>query len=125
MHWKAGGALCKLYSVLDYGTMFTHAFMLVFLLLFLYFWYRKQESYMTEDGTTVVRKTRMHKWALPLAWVIGMGLAIPGGALSEVWSNSKFLSKSDGLDFRIGYLIGNFAFFCPLKDVNEAQYQIR
>ena len=90
MHWKAGGALCKLYSVLDYGTMFTHAFMLVFLLLFLYFWYRKQESYMTEDGTTVVRKTRMHKWALPLAWVIGMGLAIPGGALSEVWSNSKF-----------------------------------
>ena len=90
MHWKAGGALCKLYSVLDYGTMFTHAFMLVFLLLFLYFWYRKQESYMTEDGTTVVRKTRMHKWAFPLAWVIGMGLAIPGGALSEVWSNSKF-----------------------------------
>ena len=71
--------MCKLYSCINYGTMSTHSFMLVFLLLFLYFWYRKQESYMREDGTTTVRQTRMHKWAIPLAWVLGIGLAIPIG----------------------------------------------
>ena len=26
---------------------------------------------MTQEGTTVVRQTKMHKWAIPLAWVIG------------------------------------------------------
>jgi len=25
----------------------------------------------------------MHKWAIPLAWVIGLGLAIPAGALAN------------------------------------------
>ena len=58
MEWRAGEVLCKLYSFLHYGTMATHAFLLVFILLFLYFWYRKQEAYMTEDGTTVVRQNR-------------------------------------------------------------------
>lgn len=58
MRWRAGEALCKLYSFLNYGTMATHSFLLLFFLAFLYFWYRKQESYMTEDGTTVVRKNK-------------------------------------------------------------------
>ena len=40
------------------------------------------------------RKTRMHKWGVPLAWVIGLGIAIPAGAIAtyntgtgrcEVW----------------------------------------
>lgn len=62
MEWKAGDVMCKLFSFLNYGTVATHSFTLVFLLLFLYFWYRKQESYMTEDGATVVRQTRWVDW---------------------------------------------------------------
>ena len=58
MEWRSGEALCKLFSFLDMSTMAVHSFLLVFLLLFLYFWYRKQEAYMTEDGQTVVRKNR-------------------------------------------------------------------
>jgi hypothetical protein len=58
MEWNAGDIMCKLFSFLNYGTMAIHAFTLVFLLLFLYFWYRKQEAYVTDDGATVVRKTR-------------------------------------------------------------------
>ena len=87
MQWKSGDIMCKLYTFLNYGTMAGHAYMLVFLLLFLYFWYRKQEAYMTQEGQTVIRKTRMHKWAIPLAWVLGLGLAIPAGALSYVYRN--------------------------------------
>jgi hypothetical protein len=34
-------------------------------LLFLYFWYRKQEAYVTDDGATVVRKTRWKKTFKP------------------------------------------------------------
>ena len=69
--------------------MSTHAFMLVFLLLFLYFWYRKQEAYMNADGSTVVRQTRMHKWAIPLAWIIGFGLAAVAGAVARVTMNQN------------------------------------
>ena len=69
--------------------MSTHAFMLVFLLLFLYFWYRKQEAYMNADGSTVVRQTRMHKWAIPLAWIIGFGLSAVAGALARVTMNQN------------------------------------
>ena len=87
MEWKSGDIMCKLYTFLNYGTMSTHAYLMVFLNLFLYFWYRKQESYMTAEGQTVTRKTRMHKWAIPLAWVIGLGLAIPAGALGSVIIN--------------------------------------
>ena len=79
--------MCKLYTFLNYGTMATHSYMLVFLLIFLYFWYRKQEAYMTQEGQTVVRKTRMHKWAIPLAWVLGLGLSIAGGAISSTHRN--------------------------------------
>jgi len=59
MEWRAGDVMCKLFAFLNYGTMATHAFLLVFLLMFLYFWYRKQESYMTEDGHTIVRQTKL------------------------------------------------------------------
>ena len=31
----------------------------------------------------------MHKWAIPLAVVIGLGLAIPAGALSSVQQSSS------------------------------------
>ncbi len=58
MVWNAGDVMCKLFAFLNYGTMAIHSFTLVFLLLFLYFWYRKQEAYISEDGQTVVRKTR-------------------------------------------------------------------
>ncbi len=49
--------------------------------------YRKNESYVTEDGQTVVRQNRMHKWAIPLAWVLGIGLAIPAASVSEDYYN--------------------------------------
>ena len=35
----------------------------------------------------------MHKWAIPLAWVIGLGLAIPAGALSS----SDYISLQTGV----------------------------
>jgi len=83
MRWKAGKFGCKIFTFFNYATMSIHAFMLIFQLIFLYFWYRKQESYMTQEGTTVVRQTKMHKWAIPLAWVIGAGIAIPAGAMAN------------------------------------------
>ena len=89
MKWRSGEITCKLYIFLHFGTMSTHAFMLVFLLLFLYFWYRKQEAYMNADGSTVVRQTRMHKWAIPLAWIIGFGLAAVAGALARETHNQN------------------------------------
>ena len=87
MQWKSGDIMCKLYTFLNYGTMATHSYMLIFLLFFLYFWYRKRESYMTQEGQTIVRKTRMHKWAIPLAWVLGLGLSVAGGATSNVYTD--------------------------------------
>ena len=44
---------------------------------------------MNEEVSTIVRKTRMHKWAIPLAWVIGLGLAIPAGALANMNLNQN------------------------------------
>ena len=58
MVFNAGDILCKLYSFLDYGTRGAHAFNVIFLSLFLYFWYRKNEAYATQEGSTVVRKTK-------------------------------------------------------------------
>ena len=58
MEWNAGDVMCKLFTFLNYGTMAIHSFTLVFVLLFLYFWYRKQEAYITEEGQTVVRQTK-------------------------------------------------------------------
>ena len=83
MRWNAGEIGCKIFSYFNYATMSIHAYMLIFQLVFLYFWYRKQESYMTQEGTTVIRQTKMHKWAIPLAWVIGAGIAIPAGAMAN------------------------------------------
>ena len=36
-----------------------------------------------------MERFRMHKWAIPLAVVIGLGLAIPAGALANVSVNSS------------------------------------
>jgi hypothetical protein len=47
--------------------------------------YRKNESYATETGEIVRRQTKMHKWGIPLAWVIGVGVSAPAGALASMW----------------------------------------
>jgi len=45
----------------------------------------------------------MHKWAIPLAWVIGLGLAIPVGALAKVSMNIYTGQKSCSVwDIRTG-----------------------
>ncbi len=82
-NWTGGDGLCKLFAFLDWSVSGVHAFTLLFLLLFLYYWYRKNEAYMTEDGQTVVRQNKMHKWAIPLAWVLGVGLAIPAASVAN------------------------------------------
>ena len=46
---------------------------------------RKNESYATETGEIVRRQTRMHKWGIPLAWVVGVGVSAPAGALATMW----------------------------------------
>ena len=53
LQWKAGGAMCKLYTFLNYGTMATHSFILVFLSLFLYFWYKKPDAFTSEEYQAV------------------------------------------------------------------------
>ena len=58
LQWKAGGAMCKLYTFLNYGTMATHSFILVFLSLFLYFVYKKPDAMTSEEYQTVGRKNR-------------------------------------------------------------------
>ena len=57
LEWTAGEAMCKFFTFMNQVTIAVHGFTLVFLLLFLYIWYRKQEGYMTEEGQTVIRKT--------------------------------------------------------------------
>ena len=52
--------MCKLYTFLNYGTMATHSFILVFLSLFLYFVYKKPDALSSEEYQTVGRKNR---WA--------------------------------------------------------------
>ncbi len=45
----------------------------------------------------------MHKWAIPLAWVIGLSLAIPVGALAKVSMNINTGHKSCSVwDMRTG-----------------------
>ncbi|XP_040569771.1 uncharacterized protein [Lepeophtheirus salmonis] len=105
MHWKAGEALCKGYSFMNYGTMAQHSFNIVFLMYFLYFWYRKQESYATTDGNIIRRETKMHKWSIPLMWVIGISLAIPAGALA--WQNINPVNGSRMCVLWPGYGSGN------------------
>jgi len=92
--WDAGSGLCKIFSFLDVATAATHAFLLVFLTAFLYFWYRKNEAYVTEDGQTVVRRNRMHKWAIPLVWVMGIGLAIPAGFGADTYVMGRAYGQS-------------------------------
>ena len=48
--WQLPEFLCKFYLFVDFALKGIHAFLLVFGSLFLYFWYRKEESYATETG---------------------------------------------------------------------------
>ena len=82
--WRLPEFLCKFYLFMDWALRGVHAFLLVLGSLFLYFWYRKNESYLAESGEVTTRRTRMHKWAVPLAWVLGLGLAIPAGAVASM-----------------------------------------
>ena len=94
MRWSVGDGLCKIFAFLDFATLATHSFILVFILLFFYFWYRKNEAYATEDGQVVVRKHQLHKWAIPLVWVLGLGIAIPAGALANATFNGNSQTRS-------------------------------
>ena len=95
--WKLPEFLCKFFMFADYGLKGVHAYLLLFGSLFLYFWYRKNESYSTDTGEVRTRKTRMHKWAIPLACVIGLGIGVPAGAMAtmdscgrcEVWHSIR------------------------------------
>ena len=65
LKWKSGDITCKLYIFLHFGTMSTHAFMLVFLMVFLYFWYRKQEAYMNAGKVLLLKARDDRKLARP------------------------------------------------------------
>ena len=65
----------------------------------------------------------MHKWAIPLAWVIGLGLAIPAGALSSTEHHSStgtqtcavwngYGNSSDGYKAAVSMVF--VTFFLPL-----------
>ena len=63
----------------------------------LYTFWRRTKCVKSMDYCTIILTTiltywfilRMHKWAIPLAVVIGLGLAIPAGALSSVQQSSS------------------------------------
>jgi hypothetical protein len=50
--------------------------------------FRKNESYATETGEIVRRQTKMHKWGIPLAWVIGVGVSAPAGGVAGMWAGT-------------------------------------
>ena len=84
IRWNLPEFLCKFYLFVDFAVKGIHAFLLIFGSLFLYFWYRKNESYASNTGEIHTRRTRMHKWAIPLAWVLGVGVAIAPGAMATM-----------------------------------------
>ena len=50
--------------------------------------YRKNESYATETGEIITRKTRMHRWGIPLGCVVGVGLGVPAGTVATtLWGD--------------------------------------
>lgn len=117
-HWNLPEFLCKFYLFVDFGLKGVHAFLLVFGALFLYFWYRKNESYSTETGDITTRRTRMHKWAIPLAWVVGLGIAVPAGAMATMTCGRCSVfhfgrTNTDGSEFYINLAFLVVAFVLP------------
>jgi len=116
--WKLPDFLCKFFMFADYGLKGVHAYLLLFGSLFLFVWYRRSD---TDAGDVGSRKTRMHKWAIPLAWVIGLGIGVPAGAMAsmdrcgrcEVWHS---VSSNGRPNYAVGseanvlivFLVGGF-----------------
>ena len=60
----------------------------------------------------------MHKWAIPLAWVLGLGIAIPAGAMATMTCGqcSVFhfgFSSDSGSEFYINLAFLIVAFILP------------
>ena len=122
--WRLPEFLCKFYIFADYGLKGVHAYLLLLGSLFLFFWYRKNESYATETGEIRTRKTKMHKWAIPLAWVLGLGIGVPAGAMAtmdncgrcEVWHSIRAgqpnMAVGNEANVQIAFLVG--AFLVPM-----------
>ena len=78
--------------------------------------FRKNESYATESGEVVTRKTKMHRWGIPLGCVIGIGLSVPAGTLATMnpymgtcaaWQEySQFTGTNFSMN--LGFLISTF-----------------
>jgi hypothetical protein len=84
LNWKLPEYLCKFYMFADFSLKGVHAYLLLLGAIFLYFHYRKNESYATETGEVRTRGSKMHKWAIPLAWVLGLGIGVPAGAMATM-----------------------------------------
>ena len=116
MTWKLPEFLCKFFMFADYGLKGVHAYTLLLGSLFLYFHYRKDLS---QGG----QASKMHKWAIPLAWVLGLGIGVPAGAMAtmdncgrcEVWhaipsTHDMRRSFDDGnaQNVLLAFLVGGF-----------------
>jgi len=121
-HWNLPEFLCKFYIFVDFGLKGVHAFLLVFGAVFLYFWYRKEELYSTESGEIRSRKSGCHKWAIPLAWVLGLGIAIPAGAMATMncgqcqvmhYFNNIDYRRTSGTPFYVNLAFYIVAFIIP------------
>ena len=60
----------------------------------------------------------MHKWAIPLAWVVGLGIAVPAGAMATMKCGqcSVFhfgLTNDSGSEFYINLAFLIVAFILP------------
>jgi len=78
-------------------------------------YFRKNESYATQTGEIVTRKTRMHKWGIPLACVVGIGVSLPAGTVATVnygecaaWHVDGAQMSGTNFNMNLSFLIANF-----------------
>merc|ERR1719215_651851 len=111
--------LCKVYICLDYGCKGVQAFLLTFAAYFLFFYYKKPENLQSEnpyETSNRSRPSKMHKWGIPLAAVIGIGVSVPAGTLASMsygqcsaWHPLTNGYQSTQYSMNLGYLMSTLA----------------
>lgn len=77
--WRIDEMVCKMYVCLDYGLKGVSAATILVTAYFAFFWFRKAESISGNSNPS-----RVHKWGIPLAVVIGIGVSVPAGTLATL-----------------------------------------
>ena len=59
----------------------------------------------------------MHKWGIPLMWVIGLGLAIPAGAIAYEWYRPEAQTKRCAVYHSTSGSVGDSGYYVILSEV--------